>query len=67
MLLVLLVLIDKSLAILLVWAQYLGHRQVFYRLVEVVQGAEGLRSSAESLVVQVALLGVPVVKTVGVV
>lgn len=64
MLLVLLVLVYQSLAVLLIRQQYLRHRQIFYRLIEVIQSAEGLSTSRERLVVHVALLGVPVIEAV---
>ena len=64
MLPVLLVLVYQSLAVLLIRQQYLRHRQIFYRLIEVIQSAEGLSTSRERLVVHVALLGVPVIEAV---
>ena len=63
-LLVFLVLIDKPLAVLLIWKQYLGHCKILYCLIEVVQGAEGLSTSAKSLVVYIALFGISIIETI---
>ena len=66
MLPVLLVLIDKALAICLIRQKYLGHGEVLDSLIEVIEGSESLATPRESLVVQISVLCVALVEHFGV-
>ena len=46
----------------MIWEEKFGHGEVFDRFVEVVEGSESLSSSAESLVAEIFLFGVAIIK-----